>query len=654
MMRVVIAVAAVYCAIPTLAAAQAGPAGRPAFTNAQMEAGRQLYFEQCASCHGSALQGAGGPALSGLPFRERWFTGQLALAEMLETIEQGMPPDAIGSISERQALESVAFILFQNGLRVGQVALTRQALAAPFTLVDNAAGPSTLAAGAAPRPARFPVAPDSAKFARTAVPSDKELLESRPQDWLLTNQDLRGQRFSQLTEITTENVAQLVPTCILQLGDLGAFQTRPIVYQGRMYITTTHQTVAMDSVHCTRLWEHTYVPKDREPLPTNRGAALYEGKVYRGTGDGHLLALDAETGEELWDVWVADSQENHFVAAAPLAFGGKVFVAEGGGDYPNGGHLHAFEGETGEHLWTFETIKDDPASWPPDSANIGGGGSWTGATLDPAAGLVYFPIGNPYPSYIGGGRTRPGDNLYTNSVVALDVDSGEPVWYAQQTPHDTHDWDTGSAPVLYDIGDKRFMAVASKNGFLHIYDRATHAEITRVPASRIKNHAEPVPIEGLHVCPGHYGGVAQNGQAYDPVTRMLFLSSIDWCDMFYDQKRPQPDPKEQAFGWVRAYDAATGKEAWATRTDTPMVAAVTPTAGGVLFTGDLDGFVLAFDSKTGKELYRFNTGGPIAGGIVTYEVAGKQYVAVPSGNVSRGVPWHTAGASPTLIVFALP
>ena len=484
------------------------------------------------------------------------------------------------------------------------------------------------------------------------MPVDKELLDSSATDWLLPNQDMRGQRFSSLKQIDTSNVGRLVPACMLQLGELGAFQTRPIVYRGRLYLTTTHKTVAVDAARCTRLWEHTYVPRDREPLPSNRGVALYRGKLYRGTGDGHLLALDAETGDVLWDVWVADSQRSAFVAGTPLAIDGKVFVGEGGGDFAMDGHVHAFDAETGRLLWTFNTIaKDNPASWPAGT-DFGGGGNWTGLTYDPSTRVVYSPVGNPYPNFPEGGRKRAGDNLYTNSVVALDADSGKLVWHVQQEPHDVHDWDTGAAPTLYDIGNKQFMAVATKNGFLHLYDRVTHGLLAKVPASRIKNETVPIPPEGIHVCPGLYGGVGQNGQAYDPVNRMLFLGAIDLCTTFFDRKF-QVDPITEGFGWVRGYDASTGKETWATRTTLPIVAGVTPTAGGVLFTGDLNGFLLAYESKTGKELYRFNTGGPIAGGIVTYEVNGKQYVAVPSGNSGRGV-LGTTSASPTLVVFALP
>ena len=642
----------------TEAAGQQGR-DRPSFTGAQVESGRQIYVAQCASCHGNELQGGAGPALSGVTFRRGWFEGLRALDEMFDTIYQRMPPSTVDTVSEADALDLIAYVLERNGLDSGAMALNRQALNVRLALGTDAGALAPRAAGATAardRPSSFPAAPTAFSPARRSVPDDQEILEILDEDWLTAHRDLRGQRFSPLAQITSGNVGRLVPSCLLQLGDSGSFQTSPVAYQGRLYVTTKHKTIAIDAVSCIRLWEHTYVPTDPEPLPGNRGVALYRGKVIRGTTDGHLLALDTETGDVLWDAWVADSRRRYSVPGAPLAIDGKVFVGESGGDFGIDGRIHAFDAETGEPLWSFATIaKDQPGSWPADTNN-GGGGSWSFMTFDPEAGLLYAPIGNPFPLFDG--SVRPGDNLYTDSIVALDADTGQLAWYAQQVPHDVYDWDTAAAPLLYEHDGRTFVAEASKNGFLYLYEPAADRTVAEVPISRIENHDAPIPAEGLRVCPGIYGGGGAYGPAYDPSSRTLFVSSIDWCQTFFDpalrQRRPVDDPIDDVYGWIRAIDATTGRERWAHRTDTPMVSAVTATAGGVVFGGDLNGYFLALDAETGRELFRFNTGGPIAGGITSYSVQGKQYVAVAAGNVSRGVPWRTRTASPTLVVFTLP
>ena len=274
----------------TEAAGQQGR-DRPSFTGAQVESGRQIYVAQCASCHGNELQGGAGPALSGVTFRRGWFEGLRALDEMFDTIYQRMPPSTVDTVSEADALDLIAYVLERNGLDSGAMALNRQALNVRLALGTDAGALAPRAAGATAardRPSSFPAAPTAFSPARRSVPDDQEILEILDEDWLTAHRDLRGQRFSPLAQITSGNVGRLVPSCLLQLGDSGSFQTSPVAYQGRLYVTTKHKTIAIDAVSCIRLWEHTYVPTDPEPLPGNRGVALYRGKVIRGTTDGHL------------------------------------------------------------------------------------------------------------------------------------------------------------------------------------------------------------------------------------------------------------------------------------------------------------------------------------------------------------------------------
>jgi PQQ-dependent dehydrogenase (methanol/ethanol family) len=466
-----------------------------------------------------------------------------------------------------------------------------------------------------------------------------------------------------LSAINVSNAAKLTPRCILQLGEIGSFETSPLVYRGRMYVTTAHKTFAADAKTCTLLWSHSYTSVGPEHIVSNRGVALYRGRVYRGTPDGHLLSLDADTGRVVWDIEVADPNAGYFVSAAPMIFDGKLYVGEGGGDHGIRGHIHAFDAATGKALWIFDVIPtgDEPGAdtWSGGQAT-GGGSSWSSMAVDPQHRLLFVPTGNPGPDF--NPNSRKGANLYTDSVVVLDADTGKLAWYVQQVPADFHDWDTAAAPSIYDQDGRQFMAVASKDGYLYLYDRNTHRTIaTATTMTRVN---ADVPFNGttpVRYCPGGLG--QWNGPAYSPQDRLLFVGAADRCDTIQmeDPKYVKgqlffggmlrPGKNESMSGTVRGIDAATGQERWIYHSPTVIVAGVTPTAGGLLMTGEGGGDFLVFDAKSGKTLYRFATGGGIAAGITTYEVDGEQLIAVPSGNSSRFV-WNTSGSA-TVIVFGL-
>jgi alcohol dehydrogenase (cytochrome c) len=496
-----------------------------------------------------------------------------------------------------------------------------------------------------------------------ALPGDAELLRVAPGDWLHFNRTYAGDRFSPLTALTVANAGTLTPRCVLQLGEIGSFETSPLVYQGRMYVTTSHKTFAADASTCAVLWSHSYTPVGPEHIVSNRGVALYRGRVYRGTPDGHLLALDADTGKVLWDVEVADPNAGYFISAAPMAFDGRIYVGEGGGDHGIKGHIHAFDAASGKPVWTFNVIptgaEAGAETWG-GGQETGGGSSWSSMAVDPGHRLLFVPTGNPGPDFNPG--SRKGDNLYTDSIVVLSADSGKLAWYVQQVPADYHDWDTAAAPSIYEQDGRRFMAVASKDGFLYLYDRDTHQKITTAKTMTRVNADVPFnATAAVRYCPGGLG--QWNGAAYSPKERLLFVGAADRCDTI-QMTEPKyvkgqlffggalrPGKNESMSGTVRGIDAATGHEAWLYQSPTVIVAGVTPTAGGLLFTGDGGGDFLVFDARSGKVLYRFATGGGIAGGITTYEAGGEQLVAVPSGNSSRFV-WNTSGSA-TVIVFGL-
>jgi PQQ-dependent dehydrogenase (methanol/ethanol family) len=626
-----------------------------AFTPAQAADGLALYVKACANCHGPSLEGAAGPALTGVAFQRKWSAH--SARELFEITSRQMPTNAPGSLSEAQNLALFAFMLQRNGVAPGASPISVGALDAQLAL----SGTSALTPAAA---GTLPAAPTEVGTARGSAPVDADFLHMSAANWLTYNRNYAGDRYSPLTQVNTRSAARLSPKCIFQLGEVGSFETSPIIYDGRMYVTSAHKTFAIDAASCVPLWGHAYTPSDIEHLPGNRGVALYAGKVFRGTTDGHLLALDAETGQLLWNVRVQDGARGYIISGAPLAFDGKVFVGDAGADTGIKARIYAFDAASGAHLWSFDVIptgsQAGAESWG-GGTERGGGGTWSSMAIDLEQRLLMVPTANPAPDF--NDAIRPGANLYTDSVVALHLDTGQLAWYVQQVPHDVHDWDTAAAPALYEQGGRRYMAVASKNGLLHLYDRATQAVIAKTPYTTRENVDVPLSLDQrVHVCPGALG--QWNGPAYAPALGLLFVGAADRCNdlqleaphyvegQVYFGGRFIPDPPKRTSGWIRAFDAASGQQRWVYHSPTPVQAAVTPTAGGVLLAGDSAGQFLVLNARTGAVLYRFNTGGAVAGGISSYAVAGHQYIAVASGNQSRDTA--AASGAATIVVFGLP
>lgn len=607
-----------------------------------------IYAEVCANCHGAKFEGGAGPALTGPAFTAKW-QGQPDAA-LFAISHELMPLNAPQSLPVEQSRAILNHIYAANRMTVKGGVITAAADA-----------PAAMAATAAVGP--LPSVPASVAQPQGRLPQAATLLAPPGSDWLMYNRDYRGQRYSPLSQITSRNAGRLAPRCIFQAGEIGSFQTSPVAHNGVLYVTTPYATYAVDGATCAKRWEHVHVPTGAEGLANNRGVALADGRLIRGTPDGHLIALDAETGKLLWDVHVVDSEGRYAISSAITAYDGKVFTGLAGGDRGGTGRIFAFEAATGKHLWTFNTVPRDgefgAETWG-GGQHVGGGGSWTTITVDPDTRQLLVPVGNPGSDLDG--RERPGDNLFTNSVVALDPDTGKRIWHVQQIRHDVHDWNTAAAPVIFDRGARKYMAAATKAGYLYLYRRDDRALLWKQPITTLLNTDKAPGEEGVRICPGTLGGAEWNGPAYDPERRLLIVNSVDWCGVYKRQNPPNPlntfggsiafDPPEQARGWTRAFDAETGKPLWQHEARSPMVAGVTPTAGGVTMTGSTDGEFLVFDSRSGSILYRFNTGGAVGGGVSTYAVNGRQLVAVTSGNASRTI-WKTKGAA-TLIVFGLP
>ena len=499
-----------------------------------------------------------------------------------------------------------------------------------------------------------------------AIADDDKTDASANTQWPSYNGTVDGQRYSPLKQITVENAARLGELCRVQVEDVGSFHTGLVQMDGLIYLTTSLDTLAIDATDCEIKWRHHWEPEQDPVWMVNRGVAYAQGKVIRGTPDARLIALDALTGKVVWQHQIGDPQQAEFFSAAPQVYQGLVIIGASGGDWGIRGRVMAYDLDDGREVWRFNTIPrgDEPGakSWKnAGTSRHGGGGTWTTTTLDMAAGEVYVPVGNPAPDFIP--TLRPGENLYANSLVVLDARTGALRWHHQLISNDGQDLDLGAAPMLYfDSKGQPMVVFGSKDGYVYGINRETHKRVFKTPITTIKNHGVAPTVEGVEVCPGALGGVEWNGPALDRLNQAIVVGTVDWCailkrDPNYVFKPGQINLggtwtfEKPGKGWIVALDPDTGSIRWKYETAGPQVAGVTPTAGGVVLSGDMAGNFLVLESKTGRELFKSQTGGALAGGVITYLRKGRQYVAVASGNVSR-LTFGSAG-SPSLVLYAL-
>ena len=648
---------------PTSPAAQPSPAQAQTawFSDAQASAARGDYATACAACHGGTLGGGSAPALKGAGFLRKW-SGR-SLRDLWQEVHTLMPLTAPGSMTETQSLGLMALILQDNGFPSGEGALQTASLDRTITPPATAGQPPPVVAGKPPEVAV------SQPVGHAPTQAELDAADTDGTNWLMYNKGYMGYRYSPLKEIDRTNAARLRPVCMFQLGEIGPFHAGPVIYDGTMYVTTAHGVYAIDAATCRKQWDYHYQPWGPEVQPNNKGVAIADGRVIRGTPDGALIALDAKTGKLLWQRQIMDPTLGEFAAAAPIVWKDLVFMGKAGGDWGIDGAMMAFKASDGSEVWNFGWLPrgDAPGadSWKdPQSALKGGGSTWSTYSLDAKDNMLLVPIGNPSPDFHP--EMRPGDNLYTNSVVSLDPATGKLKWYYQLVPNDGHDWDTTVAAAFDGPGGEKLVAAAGKDGVLTVLDRADGKLKFKVPIVRQENTDTPIGQERVHFCPVQ--ALLYNGAAYSPATHLLYINSQDWCA--YAVMGPQPkyvkgmqyagwangfgtrDPLDQSIGWTTAIDAASGKIKWRLRLPgVPMIAAVTPTAGDVVFTGDTAGNFLVLDATDGKVLYSFNTGGSFGGGVATYSVHGRQYVAAMTGNTSFAK--YLAGGAPTVVVFGL-
>lgn len=470
-------------------------------------------------------------------------------------------------------------------------------------------------------------------------------------DWPLAGYNLGFNR-SVTSTITAQNVAQLAPAWSTQLADVGEQEAAPIIASGVMYLTTPHNHVlALDAKTGALKWDSPYSPAAILDFATNRGAGLAADKVFIATQDCRVRALDAATGKEVWNVSGCSNQANNWYSMAVYPYKTMLLVGVAGGDFGGNGSIQAFNAADGSKLWQWNTIpaQGEPGheTWPGDSWKHGGAALWGGLSVDPTTKTLYIAPGNASPDFSD--ATRKGKNLYSDSVVALDISGAQPKmkWYYQILNPDTHDADPAMPPVLFDgtvNGQSRhLLAIADKAGDFVVLDRASGAVVHRLPvANQYGLDMTPTPA-GLKACPNHGGGAEWNGGAYDAATNYFIIPVTQECGVFrsYAVQPPwqqgqnyrggPPTKRQDGTGIVNAVDVSTGKLAWRTPVPYPAQGGALVTSTGLTFSSDLAGNLYALDTKTGKQLWTYATHSAIVAPFSSYSIDGQEYLVVTVG-----------------------
>jgi alcohol dehydrogenase (cytochrome c) len=520
---------------------------------------------------------------------------------------------------------------------------------------------------------------------------------SEKANWLHVNGDYTQQRYYTGTQINASNVAKLRPAFVFQTAVMESMETAPLIVDGVMFLTTSYNHVyAVDATTGAQYWHYKH---SMGPItvyccgPNNRGVAALDGMLYMGTLDAKLVALDAKTGEKKWEVEIADPEKGYSETMAPVAVDGKVLIGTNGGEYGVRGFVKAFDAKSGKLLWTFYSIpeKGHEGVWATHDATgrnmhrdiaaekkmlqdrgadfykTLGGGVWMTPAIDLDTRTVFFVAGNPSPDLYG--AIRPGDNLYTNSMVAIDLDKGTYKWHSQYIAHDVWDLDAVSPVILTEAKDKggkmRKVAIhGGKTGHVYIHDRAT-GELIRFSEAMIpQENMWVLPTkEGARMLPGANGGVEWNPMAVNPKTRMAYAANLHQPMTYHVEEAEYPGgdklwlggafkviPSEKQWGRLAAVNIDTGKMEWKAQTDQPLMGGVLTTAGDLVFTGEGNGSFNAYDAKSGKKLWSFQCGAGVNAPPVSYEIGGKQYIAVAAGGNTQ-LDFKRGNS---VFVFALP
>jgi alcohol dehydrogenase (cytochrome c) len=622
----------------------------PFVTSQDVTTGMKSFRSDCAGCHGADAHGGGvAPALVGRTLK----LGNSDWA-LFNTIRNGvgstsMPPHAW---EERRIWQVITYLR-----SIGN------------TLSDTESGHSRVGDGTT-LPSEI----------RVNVPySELQSLEWPAKDWLTYSGSYSGARHSELKQIDRSNLAQLAPRWLKQIDAAGdRIEASPIVRDGIMYITHAGEVVALDARTGATLWRF-----DRAPHPdaraccgnVNRGVAILDDKVFVGTTDAHLIALSANSGEQIWQTAVVeDFTPGYSITGAPIAYRDLVVVGISGGDYPTSGFIAAYDANTGKPRWRFKTIPGpgEPGheTWAGESWRNGGGATWLTGSYDPKLDILYWGVGNPAPVF--NASSRAGDNLYTNSVVALRGSTGEKLWHFQFSPGDDHDYDSVQIPVIVDRPGSRTpkqLLWANRNGFFYSLDRQTGAFLVGAPfvyqtwaegldarGRPIRKAAAKSSPRGTLVYPGDYGATNWWSPSYDPSLDLMVVPALEYGGIFFSEEGWKPNagqlylagatgaaPNAPHYTSVIAIKPETGAIAWKSRrpgsmSDDLHLAGLVTTAAGLTFACD-DQLLYALDTRDGRMLWSFPTGSRISASPVTFEVDGHQYLFVAS--------------TKTLIAFAL-
>ncbi len=503
----------------------------------------------------------------------------------------------------------------------------------------------------------------------TAQVSNERLIGSdrEPGNWFTYSGTYSSHRYSQLKQINRENVHKLKLKWIFQMQILEKVQTTPLVVDGVMYLTQPgNGVVALDARTGRTFWSYQYKLPERMDLccgEVNRGLAILGDKLYMGTVDAHLVALDSKTGALMWDVQVADYQNGYSITGAPLAVKDKIITGIAGGEYGIRGFLDAYDAKTGQRLWRFDTIPGpgEPGheTWEGDSWKTGGAPTWLTGSFDPELNTIFWGVGNPGPLWTG--EEREGDNLYSDCVIALDADSGKLKWYFQFTPHDVWDWDAVQIPVLVDAEFKgqqrRLMLWANRNVFFYLLDRETGEFLSARAFAKqtwaegidekgrpiVKPNTKPSP-EGTLLYPSAGGGTNWWSPSYSPRTELFYVPVWEAAQIYYSGdvtyipgqrflgSFAQAVPGDPGWGAIRALVPETGDLKWEYKLHIPPQAGVLSTSGDLVFGGTDEGHFFALDAETGKELWRASTGGLIIASPISYLSGKEQHVAIAAGS----------------------
>lgn len=628
--------------------------------------GRLVYVSRCAGCHGSA--GGGGELGPSIVTRVPSRTDE----ELTSVILQGLPTAGMPASPNLSDAEVKDLIRFLRTLRPRQGSGPRRAT---ITLTDGASLQGLVLNEGIDD---LQLLGDDRRIHLLRKSGNRYRAVTSQADWPSYNGQTNGSRYSPLTQINKSTIGRLVPRWTFSLPNAPTLQVTPVVVDGVMYVTSANQCYALDAGSGRRIWHYSR-PRTKGLIGNaaggiNRGVAVAGDRVFMVTDHAHIIALNKATGALLWETEMADWRQNYNATGAPLVVGNLVISGSAGGDEGVRGFVAAFDQATGKEVWRFWTV---PAPGEPGSETWQGGGiahpgaaTWLTGTYDPELDTIYWPTGNPTPDLYG--DDRQGDNLYSDSILALDAKTGTLKWYFQFTPHDVWDYDAQETPALIDANwegtPRKLLVQANRNGFFYVLDRATGKFLLGTQyaknvtwASGLTAEGRPIRVpnmepslEGRRVCPSLDGASNWYSTSYNPVTRLYYVQTNDKCGIFtkipmewaagkgYMGGSFAQAPDEPAQRVLRAIDIQTGKVAWALPQTGPVTSwgGVMSTAGGVVIFGDDSGALRAADAATGEPLWSFQANHNWKASPMTYVFDNKQYVAVAVGSaiMAFGLP----------------